>query len=146
MKSKVSLHSRIKLERENMASTSNASKPKRSLFDVKKELEDERVAAAIADLTGGTRSGGESEWTDNSDIESDVEEVRATPPKKKVKGTKGVTKAVTPIKEKPRRSPRKVPATKKAGSPQKQRYVENINTCRNGLLIGPLYTNFSKEL
>ena len=108
-----------------MASTSNANKPKRSLFDVKKELEDERVAAAIADLTGGTQCEGESEWTDSSDMDSDVEEVRGTPPpKKKVKGTKGAPKATTPIKEKPRRSPRKVAVTKKAASPQKQRSVE----------------------
>ena len=104
-----------------MASTStqnfeqkSMSKGKRSLFDVKKEADEKRVKAAIEDLTGSKLNDDEgnsdSMWS-SSDIDSDVEEVAATPPPKKLKtnGVKVVVKAVTPVKEPARRSPRKSP-------------------------------------
>ena len=112
-----------------MASTStqnfeqkSTSKGKRSLFDVKKEADEKRVKAAIEDLTGSKLDDGDSDsmWS-SSDIDSDVEEVAATPPPKKLKtnSVKVVVKAVTPVKEPARRSPRKSP--KKAPSRKEKR-------------------------
>ena len=115
-----------------MASTStqnteqkSTSKSKRSLFDIKKEADEKRVKAAIEDLTGSKLDdddevNSDSMWS-SSDIDSDVEEVAATPPPKKPKttGVKVVVKAVTPVKEPARRSPRKSP--KKAPSRKEKR-------------------------
>ena len=115
-----------------MASTStqnteqkSTSKSKRSLFDIKKEADEKRVKAAIEDLTGSKLDdddevNSDSMWS-SSDLDSDVEEVAATPPPKKQKtnGVKVVVKAVTPVKEPARRSPRKSP--KKAPSRKEKR-------------------------
>ena len=107
-----------------MASTST-SKGKRSLFDVKKEADEKRMKAAIEDLTGSKLDDGDSDsmWS-SSDIDSDVEELPATPPSKKLKanGVKVVVKAVSPVKEPLRKSPRKSP--KKAAQERRNCYLK----------------------
>ena len=112
-----------------MASTSTStSKGKRSLFDIKKEADEKRVKAAIEDLTGSKLDDGDSDsmWS-SSDIDSDVEELPATPPSKKLKanGVKVVVKAVSPVKEpvrkSPRKSPKKAAARKEKSLPQEKR-------------------------
>ena len=103
-----SLVAAVTVENENMSSKgeqkSGAPKAKKSLFEVKKEIDEQRVKDACEELAGGTSSG--SDWTD--DDMSDIEVLPETP-QKKVKTNSGKVK-VTPTKKtakKERSSPRK---------------------------------------
>ena len=98
----------VTVENEKMSSKgeqkSSAPKAKKSLFEVKKEIDEQRVMDACEEFAGGTSSG--SDWTD--DDMSDIEVLPETP-QKKVKTNSGKAK-VTPTKKtakKERSSPRK---------------------------------------
>ena len=120
-------------------------KGKRSLFDVKKELDAKRAQAAEAsvpaleDLTGDmsdwSHSGGS-----NSDPCSDVEPIPETPPKKAKSSGKGKSSSQThrePVRKSPRKSPRKSTSSK-GKTMSKERYVSTSFLCvgrKNGMLI-----------
>ena len=83
-----------------------APKAKKSLFEVKKEIDEQRVKNACEELSGATSS--ESDWTD--DGMSDIEVLPETP-QKKTKTNSG----------KPKVSPVKKTARKERSSPRKQK-------------------------
>ena len=85
---------------------SGAPKAKKSLFEVKKEIDEQRVKEVCQELMGGASS--DSDWTDDS--MSDIEVLPETPQKKAMTNS-GKAKA----------SPAKKTTRKERSSPRKQK-------------------------
>ena len=111
-------------------------KGKRSLFDVKKEIDEKRTQAAEAslpalkdlteDMSDWSHSGGS-----NSDPCSDVEPIPETPPKKAKLSGKSKASSQThrePVRKSPRKSPRRS-ASSKGKTASKDRYVATSFRC-----------------
>ena len=105
-------------------------KGKRSLFDVKKEMDEKRTQAAEASVPALEELTEEmSDWShsggSNSDACSDVEVIPETPPKKAKSSGKGKNSSQThrePVRKSPRKSPRKS-ASSKGKTTSKDEYV-----------------------
>ena len=105
-------------------------KGKRSLFDVKKEIDEKRTQAAEASVPALEELTEEmSDWShsggSNSDACSDVEPIPETPPKKAKSSGKGKSSSQThrePVRKSPRKSPRKSTSSK-GKTTSKERYV-----------------------